>query len=88
MCACGQDEGSNTDAEWQNDVPETFTGLVGVPSVQEGREDGQNVRWCGQQKGVNVVVAECLDNSLFNVSSNPSQTWGTCSYREKVGDRS
>jgi hypothetical protein len=50
-------------------MPEALAGLVGVPSVQKGREDCQDVRWCGEQKGVDVVVAQRLDDGLYRVSS-------------------
>jgi len=68
VCACGQDKGGDTDTEWQDDVPEALAGPVGVPSVQEGREDCQDVRWCGKQQSMDVIVAERFHNSLRAIS--------------------
>ena len=40
----------------------SLAGFIGVPGVEEGGDDGEDVGWCGQEEGVDLVVAEGLDD--------------------------
>lgn len=48
-CCCsrsgGKDEGCYADAEREDDMEESFAGAVGMPGVEVGGDDCENIRW-------------------------------------------
>jgi len=49
-------------------VEEAFAGSVCVPGVQEGGDDCEDVRWCCEKEGVDVVVVQGLYDGWKEIS--------------------
>jgi hypothetical protein len=58
----GNNEGRNTKPKRDRDVEVALTRTIGMPGIEECGTDAEDVRWCGEEEGNDVVIAESLDD--------------------------
>lgn len=45
-----------------------FSSAVGMPGIEEGSDDAEDVGWDGEEESINAAVAESLNDSREEIS--------------------